>query len=176
MAVNLDETDWAIIGQLQRDARVSLSELGRRVSLSASATTERVRNLEALGVITGYHAAIDLGKVGYPVLAVVRLKYPGNHHTPLRQLIAERREIVECLRTTGDDCYTLKVAATSMEHLETLMDELAGFGSTTTSVVYSQPLPYRGPAAPETADPALDVRAAGVTAPGRAVRGSARRS
>ena len=148
MAVNLDDVDWAIVGQLQQEARISLSELGRRVKLSPSATTERVRQLEALGVITGYHAAVDLAKAGYPVLAVVRLKYRGNLHQPLRRLLAERREILECLRTTGDDCYTLKVAAASMEHLETLVDELAGFGSTTTSVVYSQPLPYRGPDRP----------------------------
>ncbi|MEW2515419.1 Lrp/AsnC family transcriptional regulator [Streptomyces sp. NPDC046870] len=148
MAGNLDHVDWAIIEQLQREARISLSELGRRVNLSPSATTERVRNLEASGVITGYRAEIDLAKVGYPVLAIVRLKYPGNRHEPLRRLLAERREILECLRTTGNDCYTLKVAATSMEHLETLMDELAGFGSTTTSVVYRQTLPYRGPVAP----------------------------
>lgn len=148
MAVDLDDVDWAIVGQLEQEARMSLSELGRRVKLSASATTERVRHLEALGVITGYHAAVDLAKAGYPVLAVVRLKYPGNHHQPLRRVLAERREILECLRTTGDDCYTLKVAATSMEHLETLVDELAGLGSTTTSVVYSQTLPYRGPDRP----------------------------
>ncbi|MCG6499873.1 Lrp/AsnC family transcriptional regulator [Kitasatospora sp. A2-31] len=148
MTGNLDHVDWAIIEQLQREARISLSELGRRVNLSPSATTERVRNLEAVGVITGYHAEIDLAKVGYPVLAVVRLKYPGNRHEPLRRLLADRREILECLRTTGDDCYTLKVAATSMGHLETLMDELAGFGSTTTSVVYSQTLPSRGPHRP----------------------------
>ncbi|MGF1427009.1 Lrp/AsnC family transcriptional regulator [Kitasatospora sp. LaBMicrA B282] len=145
MTVNLDEVDWAIIGQLQREARISLSELGRRVNLSPSATTERVRNLESAGVITGYHAVVDLAKVGYPVLAVVRLKYPGNRHQPLHQLLTERQEILECLRTTGDDCYTLKVAAASMEHLEKLVDELAGFGSTTTNVVYSQTLPYRGP-------------------------------
>ncbi|MER6781126.1 MULTISPECIES: Lrp/AsnC family transcriptional regulator [unclassified Streptomyces] len=148
MAGNLDDIDWAIIDELQRDARISLSELGRRVNLGSSATTERVRQLEASGVVTGYRAVVDLAKVGYPVLAVVRLKYPGNRHQPLRRLLADRREILECLRTTGDDCYTLKVAATSMEHLETLMDELAGFGSTTTSVVYSQTLPHRGPGRP----------------------------
>ncbi|MGO4458174.1 Lrp/AsnC family transcriptional regulator [Streptomyces sp. M-16] len=148
MTGNLDDIDWAIIDELQRDARISLSELGRRVSLGSSATTERVRQLEAAGVITGYRAVVDLGKVGYPVLAVVRLKYPGNRHQPLHRLLAERREVLECLRTTGDDCYTLKVAATSMEQLETIMDELAGFGSTTTSVVYGQTLPYRGPSRP----------------------------
>ncbi|MFI5695140.1 Lrp/AsnC family transcriptional regulator [Kribbella sp. NPDC051586] len=146
----LDSTDWAILSELQEDARISLTELGRRVSLSASATTERVRRLEAIGVITGYRAEIDLTKVGYPVLAVVRLKYPGNKHEPLHRLLAERREILECLRTTGDDCYTLKVAAASMPHLEGLVNELTDFGSTTTNLVYSQTQRYRGPEKPVT--------------------------
>jgi Lrp/AsnC family leucine-responsive transcriptional regulator len=145
MAENLDDVDWSILVELQRDGRVPFTELARRVNLSASATTERVKRLEAAGVISGYRADVDLGKAGYTVLAVVRLKYPGNQHQPLHTLLAERSEILECLRTTGDDCYTLKVAATSMAHLEQLVDELAQFGSTTTSVVYSQTLPYRGP-------------------------------
>lgn len=145
MTVNLDATDWAILDALQENGRMALTELGKRVSLSASAATERVRRLEESGVITGYRAEVDLSKAGYPVLAVVRLKFPGNRHEPLHRLFAERPQILECLRTTGDDCYVLKVAATSMPHLEELMDELAGFGGTTTNVVYRQTLPYRGP-------------------------------
>ncbi|MEU8222387.1 Lrp/AsnC family transcriptional regulator [Kribbella sp. NPDC048915] len=148
MTESLDPTDWAILNELQNDARLSLTELGRRVNLSASATTERVRRLESLGVITGYRAEIDLTKVGYPVLAVVRLKYPGNKHEPLRRLLAERHEFLECLRTTGDDCYTLKVAAASMPHLEELVNELTAFGSTTTNLVYSQTQRYRSPQKP----------------------------
>ncbi|MEQ0561872.1 Lrp/AsnC family transcriptional regulator [Amycolatopsis sp. NEAU-NG30] len=148
MTESLDPTDWAILGELQHDARVPLTELGRRVNLSASAATERLRRLEAAGVITGYRAEVDLGKTGYPVLAVVRLKYPGSRHEPLHKLLAERTEILECLRTTGDDCYTLKIAAASMAHLEQTVDELAQFGSTTTNLVYSQTLPYRGPQEP----------------------------
>ncbi|MEV7092385.1 Lrp/AsnC family transcriptional regulator [Amycolatopsis sp. NPDC051045] len=148
MTESLDPTDWAILAELQRDARLPLTELGRRVNLSASAATERLRRLEAAGVITGYRAEIDLGKVGYPVLAVVRLKYPGSRHEPLHKLLGERSEILECLRTTGDDCYTLKIAAASMAHLEQMVDELAQFGSTTTNLVYSQTLPYRGPGEP----------------------------
>jgi Lrp/AsnC family leucine-responsive transcriptional regulator len=149
----LDATDWAILVQVQRDGRVPFTELGRRVSLSASAVTERVRRLEALGVITGYRAEIDLAKVGFAVLAVVRLKYPGSRHQPLHRLLAERGEILECLRTTGDDCYTLKVTAASMAHLETIVDELAQFGSTTTNIVYSQTLPFRGPQGPPRETP-----------------------
>ncbi|TCO28529.1 Lrp/AsnC family leucine-responsive transcriptional regulator [Kribbella steppae] len=145
MTESLDQTDWAILVELQNDARMSLTELGRRVNLSASATTERVRRLESTGIITAYRAEVDLTKVGYPVLAVVRLKYPGNKHEPLHRLLKERLEILECLRTTGDDCYTIKVAAASMPHLEELVNELTEFGSTTTNLVYSQTQPYRGP-------------------------------
>ncbi|WP_030914375.1 Lrp/AsnC family transcriptional regulator [Streptosporangium amethystogenes] len=148
MTESLDATDWSILAEVQRDGRIPLTELGRRVNLSASATTERIRRLEAAGVITGYHAHVDLAKVGFAVLAVVRLKYPGSRHQPLHRLLDERPEILECLRTTGDDCYVLKMAATSMAHLEQLVDELAQFGSTTTNLVYSQTLPYRGPQGP----------------------------
>jgi Lrp/AsnC family leucine-responsive transcriptional regulator len=151
---SLDATDWAILVEVQRDGRIPLTELGRRVSLSASAVTERVRRLETLGVITGYRAEVDLAKIGFAVLAVVRLKYPGSRHQPLHRLLAERGEILECLRTTGDDCYTLKVTAASMAHLETIVDELAQFGSTTTNIVYSQTLPFRGPLGPPRDTPA----------------------
>ncbi|MEU7529000.1 Lrp/AsnC family transcriptional regulator [Saccharothrix sp. NPDC042600] len=148
MTETLDPTDWAILAELQTDGRIALTELGRRVNLSPSATTERVKRLEAAGVVTGYRATVDLDKVGYPVLAVVRLKYPGNRHEPLHRLLAERTEVLECLRTTGEDCYTLKIAATSMPHLERVVNELTAFGSTTTNIVYRQTLPYRGVAEP----------------------------
>lgn len=148
MTESLDATDWAILVEVQRDGRIPLTELGRRVNLSASATTERVKRLEAVGVIRGYRADIDLAKVGFAVLAVVRLKYPGSQHQPLHRLMSERVEILECLRTTGDDCYLLKVGAASMAHLEHVIDELAQFGSTTTNLVYSETLPYRGPQGP----------------------------
>lgn len=150
MTESLDETDWAILHEVQRDGRIAFTELARRVNLSASATTERVRRLEAAEVITGYRAEVDLERTGHPVLAVVRLKYPGNRHEPLRRLLDERPEILECLRTTGDDCYVLKVATTSTADLEEIVDALAAFGSTTTSLVLSRTLPFRGPRAPRT--------------------------
>ena len=148
MTESLDATDWAILDELQRDGRIPYTELARRVNLSASATTERVRRLEAAEVITGYRAEVDLERTGYMALAVVRLKYPGTRHEPLRRLLGERSEILECLRTTGDNCYVLKVAATSMAQLEEIIDALAQFGSTTTNLVLSRTLPFRGPREP----------------------------
>ncbi|MFD0354354.1 Lrp/AsnC family transcriptional regulator [Streptomyces sp. NPDC127110] len=150
MTESLDATDWAILAEVQREGRIPFTELARRVNLSASATKERVRRLEEAEVITGYRAEVDPERTGYPVMAVVRLKYPGpgTRHEPLRRLLEERPEILECLRTTGDDCYVMKVAATSMGHLEDIVDKLAELGSTTTSLVLSRTLPLRGPGLP----------------------------
>src|SRR5260370_17850805 len=69
----LDATSWKILRELQRDARLSYNELGRRVGLSAPAAAERVRKLEDAGVITGYGAQIDPAKVGMPLLALIQL-------------------------------------------------------------------------------------------------------
>ena len=148
MAETLDATDWLILLELQNDGRVPLTELAKRVNLGASATTERVKRLEAAGVITGYRATVDLDRLGYSVLAVVRLKHAGSRHEPFHRLLEERAEVLECLRTTGDDCYVLKVAATSMPHLERVVNELSFFGDTNTNIVYSQTLPFRGPREP----------------------------
>ncbi|MGC5331281.1 Lrp/AsnC family transcriptional regulator [Micromonospora sp. DT62] len=82
MAENLDAVDWSILIELQGDGRLPITELSRRVKLSASATSERVRRLEATGVISGYRAEVDLAKAGFAVLAVVRLKYPGSRPPP----------------------------------------------------------------------------------------------
>src|SRR6266576_6820536 len=69
----LDNTDWKILRELQRDARLSYNELGRRVGLSAPAAAERVRRLEDAGIITGYEAQVDPTKVGLPLLALIQL-------------------------------------------------------------------------------------------------------
>ena len=59
----LDHHDELILSELQSDGRITMAELGRRVGLSQPAVTERVRKLETSGVITGYHAAVDPGRL-----------------------------------------------------------------------------------------------------------------
>src|SRR5260370_7520512 len=69
----LDQTDWKILRELQKDARLSYNELGRRVGLSAPATAERVRKLEDAGIITSYGAQMDVAKLGLPLLSFTQL-------------------------------------------------------------------------------------------------------
>jgi Lrp/AsnC family leucine-responsive transcriptional regulator len=67
----VDRVDWHILEELQADARLSFNELSRRVRLSPPAVAERVRRLQDTGVVTGYHATVDLARAGRPVRAVV---------------------------------------------------------------------------------------------------------
>jgi Lrp/AsnC family transcriptional regulator, leucine-responsive regulatory protein len=145
---SLDATDWRILAELQRDGRASYAQLGRAVSLSPSAVTDRVRRLEEAGVIAGYSAVVDPDRLGLTILALVRLRYPTGNYRPFHDLLASTPEIVEAHHVTGEDCFVLKVLATSMRHLEEVAGRIAGLGGVTTSVVYSSPLPRREISAP----------------------------
>lgn len=140
---SLDETDLRILAALQRDGRASFADLAREVAMSPSAVTERVRRLESTGVISGYGATVDPGRLGLSITAFVRLKYPTGNYKPLHDLLAVTPEIVECHHVTGDDCFVLRVLARSMRHLEQTTGRIATLGSVTTSVVYSSPLENR---------------------------------
>ncbi|MEU8617640.1 Lrp/AsnC family transcriptional regulator [Streptomyces sp. NPDC048623] len=138
-----DATDWRILDALQAQGRASFAELARAVAMSASAVTERVRRLEEAGVIAGYTAVVDQERLGLPILAFVRLRYPNGNYKPFHDLIAATPEVLEAHHVTGDDCFVLKVAARSMRHLEEISGRIGALGSVTTSVVYSSPLPRR---------------------------------
>ncbi|GAA2341891.1 Lrp/AsnC family transcriptional regulator [Streptomyces kunmingensis] len=138
-----DATDWRILEVLQREGRASYAELARAVSMSASAVTERVRRLEEAGVIAGYTAVVVPERLGLPILAYVRLRYPNGNYKPFHDLVEATPEILEAHHVTGDDCFVIKVAARSMSHLEEISGKIGTLGSVTTSVVYSSPLPRR---------------------------------
>ena len=139
----LDHTGWAILRLLQEDARLSFSELGRQVGLSAPAVAERVRKLEDAGVITGYHADIDPTKVGYPILAIIRIGSNNALFSRCAEAVKDMPEVLEGHRVTGNDSFYLKVVVRSITHLESLIDKLQPYGETTTTLVLSSAVTRR---------------------------------
>lgn len=140
--MTLDATAWRILDELQRDARLSYSELGRRVGLSTPAVRERVARMEEEGLITGYQATVDARKLGYTIAAFIRLTVTGDERVA-QKLVAEVREmneVMECHRCTGDHAFVMRVEAPSVERLEQLIDRLTAYGMTSTSLVLSSPL------------------------------------
>jgi Lrp/AsnC family transcriptional regulator, leucine-responsive regulatory protein len=142
----LDDVDRQILCELQDDGRISLAELSRRVSLSAPAVSERIRRLQDAGVITGYTARVDPRRLGFSLLAYVRLSPPGPagiFEDKVTGVIRDQPEVLECHHITGDDCYLIKLAARDPDHLQELIARIGEFGRTTTSLVLSSPVPTR---------------------------------
>lgn len=139
----LDETGRQILRILQEDGRVSFNELGRRVGLSSPAVAERVRRMEEAGIILGYRAVVDQARVGYPIMAIIRLAIPVTNLPKADELAKSIPEVIECHHLTGSDGVLLKVAVSSVGHLEDVVSQMGCCGMTTTSIVLSSPVTVR---------------------------------
>jgi Lrp/AsnC family leucine-responsive transcriptional regulator len=139
----LDETGWAILRELQRDARITFSELGRRVAMTPPAVADRVRRLEEAGIVRGYRVELDTEVLGLPVLAFMRITTTGALCAALGEEIEGFPEVLECHRVTGEEAYLAKVAVRSVAHLQDLIDRLMPYGETITSIVLSSPVRHR---------------------------------
>lgn len=134
---SLDRADWAVLRELQADARLSFNELARRVHLSGPSVAERVRRLERDGVITGYRAQVDPARTGQALTAFVRLRCrPGA--CLLRTTGADDfPEVGEIHKLSGEHCTMLKIRTSSLAHLEGLLERLGGYGDLRTDIVLS---------------------------------------
>jgi Lrp/AsnC family leucine-responsive transcriptional regulator len=131
----LDSLGWKMLVELQKDARISFAELGRRVGLSTPAAAQRVRRMEDEGIIRAYRAEISPSHVGLPITAFIRMSIVGDVLPRLTAQIRSMTEVVECHRGTGADSFIMKVNVISVEHLNHVIDCLTPFGTTSTSLV-----------------------------------------
>jgi Lrp/AsnC family transcriptional regulator, leucine-responsive regulatory protein len=142
----LDDVNRRLLDLLAEDPRRSMSELARRVGMSAPAVRERVARMEQAGVIRGYRLEVDPAALGLPVAAWVRIR-PGPGQLPkVAELAARIPQVSECHRISGEDCFLLKVHVASIGALENVLDRLLVHGQTTSSFIVSTPVPPRPPA------------------------------
>ena len=146
----IDDINHGILRELARDGRISNIELAGRVGLSPSACLRRVQDLERAGVIRGYRAVLDPGKMGVGFVAYVTVGL--NTHTKAAQEAFERavsraREVTECHNITGTVEYLLRVEAADLaayKHWHTdVLGVLPQVRSITTFVVMGSPKDLR---------------------------------
>jgi len=136
----IDDTDASILDLLQENARIAQAEIARAVGLAPSAVLERIRKLEARGVIKGYAALVDPHALDQSMLAFVAVRSEeaiGDNSVALA--LAKCPEVLEIHHVAGDDCYLLKVRARDAEHVGQLLrhrfGRIPGVRSTRTTIV-----------------------------------------
>jgi Lrp/AsnC family leucine-responsive transcriptional regulator len=136
----IDEIDLIILEKLQHNARETQAEIARGVGLAPSAVLERIRKLEARGVIRGYAAQIDPAVLDLRLLAFVAVRSaeaPGDDSVA-RQLAAFP-EILEVHHVAGEDCYLVKIRTRDAEDLGSILrkriGQIRGVQSTRTTIV-----------------------------------------
>jgi Lrp/AsnC family transcriptional regulator, leucine-responsive regulatory protein len=151
----LDAIGWKILDELQNNARVPFAELGRRVGLSTPAVTERVRRLEDEGIIAGYHAEVNPERIGFRILAFVGVNVVGEALPRFVKKALQCPHVLEVHRVTGAESFIIKIAVVDHGQLEQVLDSLMPYVKTTTSMVLSSPLTWKGIAQPQSAEVAL---------------------
>jgi len=158
----IDEIDAQILNILQDDARISNADIARQVGMAPSAIFERIRKLEARGILRGYEARIDPDAVDLGLLAFVFVRADEPLGAPeTGALLTRIPEVQEVHHIAGEDCYLVKVRAANTAALGRLLRERFGaipsVRSTRTTIVLGTlkesatlPLPAPGGHSEET--------------------------
>lgn len=146
----LDERNIELITLLQRDPRTSVSELARRVGMSAPAVKERLTRLEEADIIQGYRLELSPRALGWPITVFIRVRPMPGQLARIIELAQSIPQVAECHRITGEDCFIMKVHLDALDNMDKILDRFLAFGQTTTSIVQSSPVPLRSPPLPNT--------------------------
>ena len=146
-----DERNLELIRLLQADPRASISELARRIGMSAPAVKERLTRLEEEGVIAGYRLDLDPKALGWPIMVFLRVRPMPGQLPRIAELARSLPQVAECHRITGEDCFIMKIHLDALESLDKILDRFLAYGQTTTSIVQSTPVVLRSAPLPEVA-------------------------
>ncbi|GAA0371310.1 Lrp/AsnC family transcriptional regulator [Bacillus horti] len=134
----MDNIDKQILLELQNNARLSMTELGKIISLSQPAVTERVKRLEEKGVIQDYRAILSADKLNKGIVSYLLF-----HTKDCERFIAfceESDDVIELHRISGQYNYLLKIVTESMPTLEAFINKSGAHGDSTTLIVLSSPI------------------------------------
>jgi Lrp/AsnC family leucine-responsive transcriptional regulator len=128
----MDEKDKLILSLLQKDGRMTASEMAEKVDLSVPAVTERMRKLTEGGVLKEFRAVLDAKKVGYDVTAYILLDMSSsNSYGDMVQYAQDNDEVLECHSITGEGSHILKVRTHDTSSLESLLRNIQSWPGVT---------------------------------------------
>ena len=122
----MDDVDRNILAELQRDGRLTLTELAERVRLSVSPCHRRLRALERSGAIAGYHARLDAAALGltFEALVFVTMRYEDRETVAdFEQRVADIPNVLQAQRLFGDPDFLLRIVTRDLPAYQQLYDE-----------------------------------------------------
>ena len=135
--MHIDSTNWKILQILQRNARMSVSAIGREVGITSPAVAERIRKMEDAGVLIGYKAVISHIESGHQLKAIITLRAFMGRLKPFLEKVHDFSEVLNCYRITGNENIFMEVVLFDQFHLEEFIDKLITYGETKTHIVLS---------------------------------------
>lgn len=144
-----DVRNVELLKLLLAEPRMSVSELARRLNVSAPTVRERLARLEERGVIRRFAVELDPHALGLPVTVFIRIRPMPGQLGKIMELAQTLPQVSECHRITGEDCFIMKVHLAALDRLDELLDRFLAYGQTTTSIVQSSPVPARDLPLPE---------------------------
>ncbi|MTH64318.1 Lrp/AsnC family transcriptional regulator [Paracoccus shanxieyensis] len=126
MEAKLDALDRKILAELTQNARIPIAELARKVGLSKTPVSLRIRQMEEMGLITGYRAMLSPMKLGLTNVTYVEVSMSDTREAALQQFNTAVRaipEVEECYMIAGGCDYLLKVRSRDMTHFRQILAE-----------------------------------------------------
>ncbi|MFV0529411.1 MAG: Lrp/AsnC family transcriptional regulator [Lachnospiraceae bacterium] len=146
----MDAIDLQIIHSLQKNARIPLKEIAKKVFLTSPAVSARIEKLESDGILTGYQATVSPYHMGYHIKAYVNLEIIPSQKPEVYPFLRSHPSVLECDCVTGNYSLLLKVAFKSTMELDQFIGEIQHFGKTSTQIVFSTIVDHRGVSEPIT--------------------------
>lgn len=135
--MSIDNLNWKILKCLQENARMSNTEIGRRVGISSPAISERIKKMEDAEIIQSYTTFVSPFEAGYQLKAIITLRAFMGMLKPFLEKVKTYDEVVNCYRITGNENIVMEVVLKNQKHLESFIDQLITYGETKTQIVLS---------------------------------------
>ncbi|GAA5416030.1 HTH-type transcriptional regulator LrpC [Paraliobacillus ryukyuensis] len=139
----MDELDQQLVSILQDNARITISDLSKKLALSRPSVKERMFRLQEKGIIEGYSAQVSLPAMGREILLIIQVSGLKVSPQEFEAFVQHKYDIIECHRVTGHVSYFLKAAVTGIERMRLLIDSLIPYGTINTSTVLTSPIVRR---------------------------------
>lgn len=136
--MKFDEIDVTILSELEKNSRLSIRELSKRINLSPPSVTERVKRLEDNGVIEGYTISVNKKKLGLSIDSIIKVTMRNGEYEKFKNFIKTYNRSEWCYRIAGDGCFLVKLSVKDLSEIEEFINEVSPYATTNTNIVFSE--------------------------------------